>query len=309
MNTLEASIGRRGFLAGSLAFAKLVRGALPSVANPPANFPTEPRQRLSVSTYPFRSLIKTRRRHSESTNPKFTLAEFAASIPGRFQVSGIEPWSPHFESTDPGYVAALSESFKKAGVHVVDIPVDADVEPCSPDAGRRQASLATWRTWVDVAVAIGSPSVRVHLPETGAGDCILAALKELAGYGVQKGIVVNLENDDPKSEEAFRVVKIIEQVNSPFLRALPDFCNSRIVGDEAYTYRALTAMFAHAYNISHVKDEEAGDGKVLKVDVARVFAIAKEAGYRGYFSMEWEGQGDPYDGTKRLLQQSLDNLA
>ena len=195
-------------------------------------------------------------------------------------------------------------------MHVVDIPVDASVEPCSPDPARRQASLETWRTWVDVAVTIGSPSVRVHLSETGSDECMVTVLKQLVDYGIQKGIVVDLENDDPKSEEAFRVVKVIEQANSPFLRALPDFCNSRIVGDEAYTYRALTAMFAHAYNISHVKDQETSDdGKILKVDVARVFAIAKKAGYRGYFSMEWEGQGDPYDGTKRLLQQSLDNLS
>ena len=49
--------------------------------------------------------------------------------------------------------------------------------------------------------------------------------------------------------------------------------------------------------------------RLLRVDPARVFAIAKKAGYRGYFSMEWEGRGDPYDGTKRLLQQSLENLS
>ena len=104
MKTLEASIGRRGFLAGSLAFANLLRGALPSAAGPPANFPTDPRKRLSVSTYPFRSLIKSRRRSSENANAKLSLADFAAAIPDRFQVSGIEPWSPHFESTDPGYV-------------------------------------------------------------------------------------------------------------------------------------------------------------------------------------------------------------
>jgi hypothetical protein len=43
--------------------------------------------------------------------------------------------------------------------------------------------------------------------------------------------------------------------------------------------------------------------------VDRIFAVAKKSGYRGYFSMEWEGTGDPYDGTRRLLEQSLKNLA
>lgn len=301
MKTLD----RRRFLIGSAGF-----GAALHAQQPQATFPAESRQRLSVSTYPFRSLIKSaHRRTPENANATLTLQEFAASIPSRFEVTGIEPWSPHFESTEPDYIRALDEAFKKAGVHVVDIPVDAAVQPCSPDIERRKTSMETWRAWVDVAVMLGSPSVRVHLPEKANEECVLSALRQLVEYGTQKNIVINLENDDPKSEEAFRVVKVIEQINSPFLRALPDFCNSRLVGDEEYTYRALTAMFAHAFNISHVKDEESDDGKVYRVDVSRVFAIAKKAGYRGYFSMEWEGQGNPYDGTKRLLQLSLQNLS
>jgi len=277
---------------------------------PKATFPAEPRQRLSVSTYPFRSVIKSaHRRTPENANATLTLQAFAASIPSRFEVTGIEPWSPHFESTEPDYIRTLDEAFKKAGVHVVDIPVDAAVDPCGARADDRDLALGTWKRWVDAAAFLGSPSIRIHLPEVGDGDCVLLMLRNLIEYSSKKNIVINLENDDPKSEEAFRVVKVIEQINSPFLRALPDFCNSRLVGDEEYTYRALTAMFAHAFNISHVKDEESDDGKVYGVDVSRVFAIAKKSGYRGYFSMEWEGQGDPYDGTKRLLQLSLRNLS
>lgn len=283
----------------------LLRAQRPSV-----NFPSEPRQRLAVATYPFRGVVKSAHRNDpETANATMPLEDFAASIPQRFQVHGIEPWSPHFASTDADYARGLAEAFRKAGVRVVDIPVDAAVRPCSPDADVRKTSLETWQKWVDIAVILSSPSVRVHLPEHAADDCTVAMLKQLVDYGAQKSIVIDLENDDPRSEEAFHVVKVIEQINSPWLHALPDFCNSRIVGDEEYTYRALTAMFAHAYNISHVKDEETADGKTLRVDVAHVFGIAKKASYKGYFSMEWEGQGDPYEGTKRLIEQSVENLS
>jgi sugar phosphate isomerase/epimerase len=68
-------------------------------------------------------------------------------------------------------------------------------------------------------------------------------------------------------------------------------------------------LFQHADNISHVKDVEFSDGKAYRVDMDRIFAIAKKAHYRGYFSMESEGQGDPYENTKMLIAAAVRNLA
>ena len=122
------------------------------------------------------------------------------------------------------------------------------------------------------------------------------SLKQVASYGAAKNVVITLENDDPRSEDAFFIVDVIKKANTPFLRALPDFCNSMIErNDEKFNYDAVTAMFQHAYNISHVKDSEVDGTKVYRVDVAKTFAIAKAAGYRGYYSMEWEGATDPFD--------------
>jgi hypothetical protein len=44
------------------------------------------------------------------------------------------------------------------------------------------------------------------------------------------------------------------------------------------------------------------------VDVERCFAIAKAAGYRGYYSMEWEGAGEPFGGTQKLIELTLKNI-
>jgi hypothetical protein len=79
--------------------------------------------------------------------------------------------------------------------------------------------------------------------------------------------------------------------------------------DQEFNNRALTALFKHAYSIAHVKDSEVGDGgKLFTVDVAKCFVIAKASGYRGYFSMEWEGQGEPYAGTQKLIDLTLKYL-
>ena len=50
------------------------------------------------------------------------------------------------------------------------------------------------------------------------------------------------------------------------------------------------------------------EGKEIRVDLHRTFGILKASGYRGYCSMEWEGKGDPYQGTRYLIQSALANL-
>ena len=70
-------------------------------------------------------------------------------------------------------------------------------------------------------------------------------------------------------------------------------------------------MFGKAYNISHVKETEVGDGKdkIAHVDLPRTFAIASKHAYKGYFSMEWDSPGDPYAGTAGLIENTLKNLS
>lgn len=303
---MHSSMRRRDFLALSAALAAT---ASAREAKPHDNFPTQPRERLAVSTYPFRNVIAGA--HGESSG-RMTLEQFAATVATTFHVPGIEPWSPHFLSLEPDYVRSLGEHFRKAGLRVVNIPVDMEAKLCGTSS-ERTAALKRYRQWVDAAVILDSPGIRVHLPHGGnpnSIDCSVSALKELAEYGASKNIVINLENDDPDTEQPERIVKVIKAVNSLFLRALPDFCNSMVVhNDPAYNYSAMNMMFPLAFNISHVKDEEIGDhGEVYRVNVNRIFPIASKAGYQGYFSMEWEGQSDPYDGCRKLIEDSLRNL-
>jgi sugar phosphate isomerase/epimerase len=310
---MEVSMHRRDFLQNSLT-AGLV-SFLPFSNTNKSEFPTEPRARLAVSSYPFRTLIRSAARDADGMNQAdMTLEEFAAVIPRRFEVTGIEPWSRHFQSTDPAYVSRLAAGFQKAGVHVVNIPVDLTLAVCDTDPQKRGAGLDQYHKWIDAAVILKSPSIRVHVPAKAGGQadiqCAVDALRSLAGYGESRKIVVNLENDNPHTEDPFTIVELLKTANTQYLRALPDFCNSMLIGDDpAYNRRGLQAMFRYAYNISHVKDSENDRGKLYTVDVGEIFEIAKRARYRGYFSMEWEGEGDPYAGTMDLLRKTVNALA
>lgn len=290
------AITRRKFVQTCAALAA-------AAAAPEIRFPTAPRDRLAVASYPFRNLM------DRPGHPGLLLKDFAAMVADKFDVHNIEPLSAHFASTEPAYLEDLRRAVERAHSHIVNIPTSVGASFYDLDAARRAAAVAGGKKWVDVAVAVHSPSIRVHVQGArGAPPDVARAsesLQRLAEYGAGKKIVVNLENDDLVTEDAFFLVKVIEAVNSPWLRALPDFANSMLKGDADFNYRAVEAMFRHAYNISHVKDSEVDGGKVFRVDMAKTFAIAKAAGYRGYFSMEWEGQGGPEEGTRLLIAGSL----
>jgi len=262
---------------------------------PHAAFPANPRDRLAVASYPF---LK-----------KIALLDFPKMVAERFGIHGIEPLDEHFLSTDAGYLDQFREALQKSGSRVVNIPVGRLGSFYDADAEKRKQAIATAKRWIDVAGVLGSPSVRVHVASAkNAPNVAVAAesLREVAEYGERNNIVVHLENDDPRSEEAFFLVDVIKTANTMWLRALPDFCNSMLLerGDD-YNYKAVSAMFDHAYGICHVKDSEQEGKKMFHVDLGRTFAIAKAAGYRGYFSMEYDAEGDPFEPTAGLIEKSL----
>jgi sugar phosphate isomerase/epimerase len=322
--TTMTSLHRRTFLetVSTIAVGGLVAGtsftfltgATPQ-SKPHIDFPSAPRDRISVASYPFRMYMNAPGNRDRDAKLKgFELTQFPAEVVEKFGVHNIEPLAQHFQSTDAAYLDTFRSALQKANVHVVNIPTHVRASFYDTDPSARQQAVTVTKKWIDVAVAVGSPGVRPHINGTKSSgpDVQRAAesLKLVADYAAQKNIVVTLENDDPETEDAFFIVKVIDAVNHPYLRALPDFANSVLKGDLDFNYRAVTAMFERAYNISHVKDGEADDhGKQFDIDLKKTFDIARAANYRGYYSMEFDAPGDPYSPTKKLIEQTIRNLS
>jgi sugar phosphate isomerase/epimerase len=278
-------------------------------------FPAAARERIAIASYPFRDFIAPQGAPTSSGGTDWIdLKDFAAHVRAKFNIRKIEPWSPHFRSLDKAYLEELRAAVAKAGGAIVDIAVDGEFSPYAADPAERERAVALSKQWIDVAVTIGSPSVRTHIPAAKDSkpdvERTAESLKRVAEYGGTKNVVVHLENDDAVTEDPFFIVRVIEKVNSPWLHALPDFGNSLAAHDDDYAYKGVDAMFANAYGISHVKETEVGEkGKIAHVDLAKTFEIAKRHGYKGYFSMEWDSPGDPYAGTLGLIEKTLKNLA
>jgi sugar phosphate isomerase/epimerase len=314
-------ISRRTFVKQSgiitvstLTFGRSREGR-PSGSEPNVKFPPALRDRLAVASWPFRGLIEAPENKwaRDPKLPGMDLKDFGAMVVKRFGLHNIEPLDSHFRSKDPAYIQEVRAATEKAGAHVINVAVDIRSSYYDPDPAKRKNAVDTSRTWIENAAALGAPSVRLHIAgvEKVKPDLERTAesLKRVADYAAAKNIVANLENDDNFTEDPFFIVAVLERVKNPFLRALPDFCNSMLTHDQGFNDRALRALFSHAYSIAHVKDSEVGDkGKLFTVDVAKCFEIARQSGFRGYFSMEWEGSGEPFAGTRKLIDLSVKHL-
>jgi sugar phosphate isomerase/epimerase len=286
--------------------------ATKSPNQPSVKFPSNPRERVAVASYPFREFIAGS--DHKSGNPTIELKDFAAHVAEKFSINKIEPWTGHFPSTDPKYLAEFRIAVEKAHSGVANIAVDGENSPYAADPAERERAIAFSGQWIDVAVAIGSPSVRTSISQAKDSKPDLPRLQEslrqVIEYAASKNVVVHLENDNPVSEDPFFLVQVIDKVNSPWLHALPDFGNTVNAHDEDYAYRAIDAMFAHAYGICHVKDGEVNEqGKATHVDLARTFAILKQHKYKGYCSIEYDSPGEPYKPTANLIEQTVRYLS
>src|SRR5258706_3695297 len=227
---------RREFLSQSAALAAgtmlfpALAGA--SASQPNVSFPTKLRDRIAVASYPFRDFILPAEYATEAlkSTPKMEIAEFSAHVIDRFHINKIEPWSAHFRSLDPKYLANFRSALDRAKASVVNIAVDGKPSFYAADPAERDQAVVVNKQWIDAAATLGSPSIRTHIASSDNQPPELErsadTLKRIADYAATRNVVVHLENDDGITEDPFFLVKPIDKVNSPWLRGLPDFANS-----------------------------------------------------------------------------------
>src|SRR5436305_1563545 len=225
-------ITRREFLVQS-ASTTLSAVALPSLAGyatgsaPNLQFPKEPRERIAVASYPFRDFIVDAEHPSAG---KLELKDFAAHVIKKFNVNKIEPWTGHFPSSDPKYLEEFRSALEKAQGAIANVAVDGDDSPYAANRDERERAIAFREKWVDAAARLGAHSIRTNIPDAKDSKPDLqraaASLTEVVEYASTRNVVVNLENDNPVSEDPFFLVELIAKVNSPWLHALPDFANT-----------------------------------------------------------------------------------
>lgn len=241
--------------------------------------------------------------HREFKEKRISLLDFPKVVKNIFGIEAIEMNSPFFASLEENYLKELRGRIDDLGMRLVNIAVDGQ-NISQKDEAKRTTDLMEVKRWFHIAKVLGSPCFRVN---TGSGEegedeeeiikrCIVS-YKELATIGEREGIRVLLENHGGLSANPDNVVRIMEEVGSPYLRTCPDTGNFAA----EIRYEALKKIAPYIF-VAHIKTYEFdSQGLETTVDVKRCVDIFKEAGFDGYFDIEFEGAGDQYAGVKKTI--------
>ena len=129
----------------------------------------------------------------------------------------------------------------------------------------------------------------------------IAAYKELGEYGKAKGVRVLIENHGNVAGKAENIVAIIKGAGPGWVGAVPDFGNFA----EADRFHGLELLFPYASAVCHARYETPGGAemnqKLVTFDLSRCMQISRAAGFKGVYSAEFAGAGDPYEGTQKII--------
>lgn len=257
------------------------------------------------------------------------MLDYPALVKEEFGIEAVELNNPFFASTEDDYLDELVEAGKRAGVTFTGMAVDGTGNPAAIDEDERKAAIEKIRPWFRISKRLGLPLFRINTGGHGsegdprAVDQCIKSFKELVKEAEATGIKIVIENHWGISINPLNTVRIMEEVDSEMLGTLPDFGNfpdshnprglellqelSGLEADEIrYWGLELMAPYALATHAKMFTFDENGEDP--RVDVGRCVKIIRDAGYKGYWGIEFEGPGDDHEGvlkSKALLEKYL----
>ena len=161
------------------------------------------------------------------------------------------------------------------------------------------------RTWIDHYSVLGAPVIRVFggkpvgdVSEAKAFKNIISNLKIACDYAGEKGVILGIENHDFLID-IDRLMPIVDAVESPWFGVNFDSGNIAPTNDP---YRELARIAPYTVN-AQIKVDIPVNGKKRPADLGRVIGILRKSNYRGYITLEYEGEADPVKAIPKYLAE------
>jgi hypothetical protein len=280
---------RREFLLGAGAAAWAAQGGR---SQPQAQPDGAKMARIGVSSWSFHTLFEAPRSQG---GKRMDALDFPEMIADRYHVHNLEIVLPHFASSEPSYVKEFKDRLRKTHSRLLNVPLDYDElweKPAlsATDAKEREHAISLYMKGIDVAQALGSPIARCDPGLINVEDPSLTidSYKKLVAYGKPRGVGIVVENHGSSSAHPEVMVKILKASGAG---ALPDIGN---FPNEETRQSGLRLMFPLARGLAHAKMGP-------RFDMAKCIQIGTAAGFKGVFSIEAGGRGDPYQAVQQIL--------
>lgn len=191
----------------------------------------------------------------------------------------------------------------------------------SPDEAKRKGNLDHTIACLEQAYQLGIPTMRVNsgtwgtsksfddlmanrgqekplegFDEEDAYGWVIEAYQKLAAEAGKRGVVMGLENHWGLGRTPEGVKRVIDAVDSPWLKATLDTGN--FLEDP---YDRLRQLAPDCVLLQAKTYHGGGVWYTLELDYPRIAKIMKEAGFTGYVSLEFEGKEDPLTAIPKSL--------
>lgn len=212
----------------------------------------------------------------------------------------------------------MAAKMAATGTRCHHISNNAPRDISDPDPAKRKAGIEVAKKWLDGAAVLGAKTMRVNsggpriapwaqvttdYPKNDELAKYLSwcieSFKEMADHGGKVGVKVTLENHWGLTANPMNIRIIIDEVNSPWCEASPDFCNWE---HEYMLYHGLADLAPYAHTTVHAKYWN----RWKENDVRRSVKIMTNAKFMGVFALEYEdGPWDGVEGAKYLYKEVL----
>jgi len=210
------------------------------------------------------------------------------------KVGGIDIIDVHLKSQDPDYLLKIKKLATDLQITISAVsPGNSFGKDKEAD---EKAEIANINKWTDTAYLLGSPNLRIFAgwaPKERHKELwpkVVSSIKECAKYAATKGVTLAIESHNgggylPTSIETH---KLLLDVNSSWVKLNLDTGNYQ----DRDLYAALKKSVPYATHMHAKVHDITKDGKPAEFDFNKIFQILKDANYRGFFNVEYEGKGD-----------------
>lgn len=178
-----------------------------------------------------------------------------------------------------------------------------------PGSSKATEQMDYVKAWIDRAVLMGAPHVRVFagsipkgMEESEAEQNAVEALKRAGDYAANKGIFLGVENHDSIGS-AEKLLAMVSAVDNPWVAINLDSGNFRTEDP----YRDFAECVPLAVNVQ-LKTEIRIGGEKVAADFDRLFGALEEGQYCGHVVLEYEEEGNPFEAVPELLGKIRSHL-